>query len=62
MTLGNFAFQIHERCNPKDICYMLTETGVSLTSDIIMEDIDEVHRNIDGFLYFRIEKENALGG
>ena len=41
---------------------MLTETGVSLTSDIIMEDIDEVHRNIDGFLYFRIEKENALGG
>ena len=63
-TLGEFKYQLHERCFPTDTetIFLLTENNTIPVSSLTIEQVHEKHKNKDDqFLYLTITKENVFG-
>lgn len=62
MSVGNFMYQLRgkQSISPVDAMFIYVDNNV-LGVSIMIRDVYAFHRDEDGFLYLRIEKEATFG-
>lgn len=63
ITLGQFLYILKKRIHMEadEAIFLFTENGITPSISMTVGEIKKYHKNKDGFLYFRIDKESTFG-